>query len=110
MDAVTALSGSGPAYVFYVMEAMMQAGEELGLSAAASRQLTLETFAGAATLARQSDESVSMLRKRVTSKGGTTERAIQSLDVQQIKAHFVEAVRQAALRSRQLGDELGKAD
>jgi pyrroline-5-carboxylate reductase len=110
MDAVTALSGSGPAYVFYVMEAMMQAGEELGLSAAAARQLTLETFAGAATLARQSDESVSMLRKRVTSKGGTTERAIQSLDVRQIKAHFVEAVRQAALRSRQLGDELGKAD
>jgi pyrroline-5-carboxylate reductase len=98
MDAVTAVSGSGPAYVFYVMEAMTQAGEELGLSAAA------------ATLARQSDESVSMLRKRVTSKGGTTERAIQSLDVQQIKAHFVEAVRQAALRSRQLGDELGKAD
>jgi pyrroline-5-carboxylate reductase len=110
MDAVTAVSGSGPAYVFYVMEAMMQAGEELGLSATAARQLTLETFAGAALLARQSDEPVSALRKRVTSKGGTTERAIHSLDVKQIKAHFVEAVRQAALRSRELGDELGKAD
>ena len=87
----------------------MQAGEELGLSAVAARQLTLETFAGAAALARQSDEPVLMLRKRVTSKGGTTERAIQSLDVQHIKAHFAEAVRQAALRSHELGDELGKA-
>jgi pyrroline-5-carboxylate reductase len=110
MDAVTAVSGSGPAYVFYVMEAMMQAAEALGLSASAARQLTLETFYGAASLARQSDESVGLLRARVTSKGGTTERAIQSLDSQQVKRHVAEAVLQAALRSRELGDELGKAD
>ena len=110
MDAVTAVSGSGPAYVFYIMEAVIQAAEELGLSAPAARQLTLDTFYGAACLARASSESVTLLRERVTSKGGTTERAIRTLDAQQIKQHMAEAVRQAALRSRELGDELGKAE
>jgi len=110
MDAVTAVSGSGPAYVFYFMEALMQAGRELGLSEAAARLLTLETFHGAALLARQGDEPPAVLRERVTSKGGTTERALRVLEEQGVRARLVDAVKQAAARSRELGDELGGSD
>jgi pyrroline-5-carboxylate reductase len=107
MDAVTAVSGSGPAYVFYFMEAVMQAAGELGLSPQQARALTLETFQGAATLARQSDESPAALRQRVTSKRGTTERALEHMEHEHVRAHVSEAVKQAAERSRELGDELG---
>jgi pyrroline-5-carboxylate reductase len=110
MDAVTAVSGSGPAYVFYFMEALMQAGRELGLSEAAARVLTLETFHGAALLARQGDEPPAVLRERVTSKGGTTERALRVLEEQGVRERLVDAVKQAAARSRELGDELGGSD
>jgi pyrroline-5-carboxylate reductase len=110
MDAVTAVSGSGPAYVFYFMEALMQAGRELGLSEAAARLLTLETFHGAALLARQGDEPPAVLRERVTSKGGTTERALRVLEEQGVRARLIDAVKQAAARSRELGDELGGSD
>ena len=79
LDAVTALSGSGPAYVFYFVEAMMQAAAEMGLSEAQGRTLALATFAGATALAQQSDEPPALLRERVTSKGGTTHAAISSL-------------------------------
>jgi pyrroline-5-carboxylate reductase len=109
MDAVTAVSGSGPAYVFYVMEALMQAARELGLDEAAARLLTLETFHGAALLARQGEEPPATLRARVTSKGGTTERALRVMEEQGVRGRIVEAVKQAAQRSRELGDELGRS-
>jgi pyrroline-5-carboxylate reductase len=108
MDAVTAVSGSGPAYVFYFMEALEQAGCELGLSVAQARLLSLETFHGAARLARDSGEEPALLRARVTSKGGTTERALQGMERGRVKALVVQAVREAAERCRELGDELGQ--
>ena len=109
LDAVTALSGSGPAYVFYVLEAMMQAGVELGLEAAQARRLALGTFAGAAALASQSDEAPEVLRQRVTSKGGTTHAAISSLEDSGVRAAFVRALHAAAQRAQALGDEFGGA-
>src|SRR5262249_59361976 len=78
MDAITAVSGSGPAYVFYFTEALEQAARELGLPADTARKLALETFAGGARLALDSSDPVAALRERVTSKGGTTERALKS--------------------------------
>jgi pyrroline-5-carboxylate reductase len=108
MDAVTAVSGSGPAYVFYFIEALEQAGLELGLTPADARWLSLETFFGAVRLARDSGEQPAVLRARVTSKGGTTERALRSMEGSRVKALIIEAVRQAADRSRELGDELGQ--
>ena len=107
LDAVTALSGSGPAYVFYFMEALLQAAMELGLTPDQARTLTLETFYGAASLARQSEEAPTTLRERVTSRRGTTERALQCMDAEQVRSRIVAAVKQAAERSRELGDELG---
>jgi len=103
LDAVTALSGSGPAYVFYFIEAMVQAGTEMGLSAEAARQLAQETFAGAAALAMASSESPAVLRERVTSKGGTTHAAITSLDASGVKAAFVKALHAARARAEELG-------
>jgi pyrroline-5-carboxylate reductase len=103
LDAVTALSGSGPAYVFYFIEAMVQAGAEMGLEPAAARRLAQETFAGAAQLAMQSDEPPETLRARVTSKGGTTHAAITALDTQGVKAAFVRALHAARTRAEELG-------
>jgi pyrroline-5-carboxylate reductase len=108
LDAVTAVSGSGPAYVFYFIEAMQQAGIELGLNPAQTRQLSIETFLGAAKLAIQSKEDAAALRARVTSPGGTTERAIASLENDDVKSAIVRAINKAYQRSRELGDELGK--
>jgi pyrroline-5-carboxylate reductase len=108
LDAITAVSGSGPAYVFYFIEALEQAAGELGLAPAAARQLAIETFAGAAKLAAQSGQAPGSLRERVTSKGGTTERALASLETDRVKDAIARAVRAAAARSRELGDELGR--
>ncbi|MBX3665558.1 MAG: pyrroline-5-carboxylate reductase [Burkholderiales bacterium] len=108
LDAVTAVSGSGPAYVFYFIEALEQAGLELGLPAEIARQSALETFAGAVKLAGAGDADPATLRARVTSKGGTTERAIGALDAAGVKAAFVRAVRAAAERSAEMGDTLGR--
>jgi pyrroline-5-carboxylate reductase len=107
LDAVTALSGSGPAYVFYVLEAMMQAATEMGLSAEQGRQLALATFDGATALAAASAETPQALRAQVTSKGGTTHAAITSLEQDAVKAAFVKALRAAQQRARELGDEFG---
>ncbi|MBI3369273.1 MAG: pyrroline-5-carboxylate reductase, partial [Burkholderiales bacterium] len=104
LDAVTALSGSGPAYVFYVVEAMMEAGIGMGLSAAQARQLALATFDGAAALAAQSDEPPEVLRERVTSKGGTTYAALQSLEGAGVKAAFIQALIAAQRRAAELGE------
>jgi pyrroline-5-carboxylate reductase len=102
MDAVTAISGSGPAYVFYWMEAMLKAAGELGFDAHAARQLVYETLSGAAALAVSSAESPEVLRARVTSKGGTTEAAIRSLDSDGVASALIKAVHAAANRSREL--------
>lgn len=107
LDAVTALSGSGPAYVFYVLEAMIEAGTSLGLSAAQARQLALATFDGAAALAAASPESPETLRAQVTSKGGTTHAAVSVLEAQGVKAAFVQALRAAAARADELGRDPG---
>ncbi len=108
LDSVTAVSGSGPAYVFYFIEALTQAAEELGLTPAQARLLATETFHGSAILARQSGEEASVLRARVTSKNGTTERALRALDADEVRRRIVEAVKQAAVRSREMGDEYGR--
>ena len=105
LDAVTALSGSGPAYVFYFVEAMMRAAVDMGLSQAQGRTLALATFAGATALAQASDEPPALLRERVTSKGGTTHAAISSLEADGVKAAFVKAMRAAQQRARELGEE-----
>jgi len=107
LDAVTALSGSGPAYFFYMVEAMIAAAVEMGLSEAQGRQLALATCAGAAGLAQQSAESVTVLRERVTSKGGTTYAAISSLDADGVHAAIQRAVLAAEKRAQELGDEFG---
>ncbi|MGA8864207.1 MAG: pyrroline-5-carboxylate reductase [Gallionella sp.] len=109
MDAVTAVSGSGPAYFFYFIEALEQAGKELGLPEQTARKLALETAFGAAKLARESTEDPATLRARVTSKNGTTERALLSMEANHVKQHIIEAAKAAAARSREMGDELGKA-
>lgn len=103
LDPVTALSGSGPAYVFYFIEAMMQAGVEMGLEPAQARRLAQETFAGAAALAAQSDEPPEVLRERVTSKGGTTHAALSALEASGVKAAFVRALHAARDRAEELG-------
>lgn len=108
LDAVTAISGSGPAYVFYFIEAMQQAALELGLSEAQSRTLSLHTFLGASQLALQSTESPATLRTQVTSKGGTTERALLSMEESAVKSAIIQAAKAAANRSKELGDLLGK--
>ena len=108
LDAVTAVSGSGPAYVFYFIEALEQAGVEMGLAPEAARSLALGTFAGAAKLARERGEDPAVLRAQVTSKGGTTERALGEMERAALKARFVEAVKAARDRSRELGQQFGK--
>ena len=107
LDAVTAISGSGPAYVFYFIEAMQQAAREQGLSAEQARQLSLATFLGASKLAACSDEEAGVIRPRVTSKNGTTERALLSMEANRVKEHIIAAAQAAADRSREMGDELG---
>ena len=108
LDAVTALSGSGPAYVFYFLEAMTRAGGEMGLSAEQARRLAVGTFAGASELARASSDPLELLRERVTSKGGTTYAAITSLEGDKVKDAFVRALHAARQRAEELGDEFGK--
>jgi pyrroline-5-carboxylate reductase len=109
IDAVTALSGSGPAYMFYIMEAMEAVGARMGLSAAQAHQLTVATFIGAGELARQSSEPPHILRERVTSKGGTTHAAISSLEQHHVSALFQQAIQQAQQRSVELGQSYGSA-
>ena len=107
LDAVTALSGSGPAYFFLVMEAMQAAGEQLGLSAEVSRQLTLQTALGSAKMAIDSDVDAAELRRRVTSPGGTTERAIAQFEEEGLRDIFQRALTAARDRSEELARSLG---
>lgn len=108
IDAVTAVSGSGPAYVFYFLEAMQEAAVKLGLSAAQGMELAKATFAGATELALRSPEEVSVLRDRVTSKGGTTYAALTSLASAEVGQRIGEAMRAAAARAKEMGEEFGK--
>ena len=109
LDAVTALSGSGPAYVFLFLEAMIEAGAQMGLSREQAKRLAIATFAGASELARNSDEPPEVLRERVTSKGGTTYAALTSMQQDQVPAAFIQAMHAACRRAGELGDEFGKA-
>ena len=108
LDAVTAISGSGPAYVFLFLEAMTQAGVDMGLSAEQSYKLAVATFAGGSELAARSSESAEVLRQRVTSKGGTTYAAITHMQEQKLPEHFIEAMRKAQVRAQELAAEFGK--
>ncbi len=109
LDVVTALSGSGPAYAFYFMEAMTMAGTEMGLSRDEANQLAVSTFAGASTLAKTSADAPQVLRQRVTSKGGTTFAAISSMEDNDVRALFIDAMYAARERAKKLGDEFGAA-
>jgi pyrroline-5-carboxylate reductase len=108
IDAVTALSGSGPAYVFYFLEAMRDAGARMGLTPETALQLAVGTFIGAATLAQRSPEPPQVLRERVTSKGGTTYAALTAMDAAGMKASFEAALQAARQRAEELGREFGK--
>ncbi|MEP6972230.1 MAG: pyrroline-5-carboxylate reductase [Betaproteobacteria bacterium] len=109
LDAVTALSGSGPAYMFFFMEAMTEAGAEMGLTREQAYKLSVATFIGAGELARSSNEPPEILRQRVTSKGGTTHAAITSMEASNIKGLFQRALRAARTRAQELGQEFGEA-
>jgi pyrroline-5-carboxylate reductase len=107
LDAVTAISGSGPAYVFYFLEAMCQAGEHMGLSSEEAKQLAIGTMIGAGNLASQSAEPASVLRERVTSKGGTTQAALDVMNQAGLGEKFKEAMWAANHRAKALGAEYG---
>ena len=107
MDAVTAISGSGPAYFFLLIEMLEQAGLSLGLPVEVSRKLAVETAYGSGCMARDATETAATLREQVTSKGGTTEAALKLLEGQNVRAIFAAAITAAAHRSAQLADELG---
>ena len=108
LDAVTALSGSGPAYVFYFLETMRDAGAQMGLPPELAQRLAMGTFAGATALAQQASDPLQTLRERVTSKGGTTHAAITSMEASGMKARFEEALMAAQKRAEELGREFGK--
>jgi pyrroline-5-carboxylate reductase len=107
LDAVTALSGSGPAYVFYFLEAMTEAGRQMGLSADQAYRLAVATFEGASALAASAAEPPEVLRARVTSKGGTTHAAISAMEASGMKPAFVQAMQAAFVRAAELGDAFG---
>lgn len=102
LDAVTALSGSGPAYVFYLLEGMLAAADQMGLDKATARRLALKTLAGAARLMEDTGEAADVLRAKVTSKGGTTEAAIRSMDESGVKDAVIRALLAAQKRSIEL--------
>lgn len=108
IDPVTAVSGSGPAYVFYFIEAMQQAAQEMGLTAEQGNALAISTFVGAAQLASQASDPVAVLRERVTSKGGTTYAALTSMEASGVKQSIINAMKAAAARGQALGEEFGQ--
>ena len=107
IDSVTAVSGSGPAYVFYFIEAMQKAGVQLGLTTAQSTELSIATFVGAAHLAAEAGEPVALLRERVTSRGGTTHAALASMQDSGVAEAIVRAIEAASARGKALGEEFG---
>ena len=107
LDAVTAISGSGPAYVFFFIEAMVEAGVKMGLTTEQATQLSIGTFEGASQLAKSANEPPSVLRARVTSKGGTTYAALNALQNTHVRELFQAALEAAQQRAHELGDEFG---
>ena len=101
-DAVTAISGTGPAYVFYVVEAMIEAGVHLGLPRATATELVVQTVVGSAKLLRETGEHPTVLRERVTSPAGTTAAAVRRLEEGKVRADFLAAIEAARDRSRAL--------
>lgn len=108
LDGVTALSGSGPAYVFHFIEALQEAAAQLGFTSEQARELAIATFTGASKLAAQSSESAATLRERVTSKGGTTYAALTRMAEGGVKDNIIAGVLAAAARGKAMGDEFGK--
>jgi len=108
LDAVTAISGSGPAYVFYFIEALQEAARRMGMGADEARRFSTATFLGASRLAAESSEPVQVLRERVTSKGGTTAAALAKLQGAAVDRLFIEAIYAALERSRELSQAFGK--
>jgi pyrroline-5-carboxylate reductase len=108
MDAVTAVSGSGPAYFFLLIEMLETSGVQLGLSKEVAHRLAVETAYGAGQMARVATESAATLREQVTSKGGTTEAALKQLEGANVRAIFANAIAAAAKRSAEMADQLGK--
>lgn len=107
LDAVTGVTGSGPAYVFYFLEALEQGATELGFAPAVARRLAYATVAGAIELAQRSEHPPATLRAQVTSEGGTTQRALAVMEEGEVKTMIVAAVRAAAERAKELGDAFG---
>ena len=105
MDAVTAISGSGPAYIFYVVEAMIEAGVLLGLPRATSTELVVQTLYGAATMLRETGEHPTVLREQVSSPAGTSMAALRQLDDHKVRAAFLTAMEAARDRSRELAEQ-----
>ncbi len=108
MDAVTAISGSGPAYFFLVIEAMQSAGESLGLPSETASLLAIQTAFGAAKMALESEDDAATLRRKVTSPGGTTEQAINTLEEGNLRQLFQNALKSASDRSKQMAEQFGK--
>ena len=106
LDAVTAISGSGPAYIFYVVEAMIEAGVLLGLPRSTSTELVVQTLYGAATMLKETGQHPTVLREQVSSPGGTTIAALRQLDDHKVRAAFLTAMEAAAARSAQLASGL----
>jgi len=102
LDAVTAISGSGPAYIFYVVEAMIEAGVLLGMPRTTSTELVVQTLYGAATMLKETGQHPTVLREQVSSPGGTTMAAVRQLDDHKVRAAFVTAMEAASERSKQL--------
>jgi pyrroline-5-carboxylate reductase len=109
LDAVTGVSGSGPAYVYYLMEAMIEAGLSLGLSEEAARELTVQTVLGAAHMVKATNENPAELRRKVTSPNGTTQAAIETLDAHSFSQAVVRAIGRAAERAGEMGDEIERS-
>ena len=110
LDAVTAISGSGPAYVFYLIESLHEAALSLGLNEQEASELSIATFKGASLLAQLSLESIATLRTQVTSRGGTTEQGIMSLENSKVKQAIILAAQKASERAKSLGDELAQTN
>ncbi|HET7475502.1 MAG TPA: pyrroline-5-carboxylate reductase [Dermatophilaceae bacterium] len=106
-DAVTAISGSGPAYIFYVVEAMIEAGVLLGMPRATATELVVQTLYGAATMLKETGQHPSVLREQVSSPGGTTMAALRQLDDHKVRAAFLTAIEAAANRSKELASGNG---
>ena len=104
LDAVTALSGSGPAYIFYIIESLVEAGAGLGLRPSHALTLTLETIKGSVRLVEETGEAAASLRKKVTSRGGTTEAALRVLENHRVKERLMQAIQAAAQRSKELSE------